>query len=853
MFKGNPGLYTELLGKLALSNEHRHSLINKRGFTDETIDALQFKSASIDNIQIIQSMAEVHGVSPMHQCGLLNDEYYPSYPFTNPEFLIIPYLDSHNECYFFKSHRRGNMANMGVRPYCTKLIKRDPSKKMVVLCESEFKAAAMWQMGWNAVGLGGVATFTAKWLPELITFLQDFKEFIILFDSETQDNKDLPSYKEDFKNRYAQYIFSFVMADRIMAKLPNVVVKIATLPQAWEINGKADIDSCVAAGKTKDQFQTVLNKALFPGQYRQSIKIEEKYKGYVNRKIQALCKDKLVEVDNNCYYIIQHRKVGGDTVPMAKEITNFVVETHGTYHHQGKIQRSIQLKSMFGDRSERFFVTAAELASHLAFKELCLSKGDYIYKGNDKDWLMLVEQLFLDTDPTPIHFLDMVGRNDEHGIWVFDNMIIKDNGEVVNREEGEFKDDEIGWKINAPSTNPLPRLKTKEFCEPEFILKKFDEAWGLPGVTAMLYMISTIFSNEIFRQYAMFPFCLIYGEKDSGKSTLSDAMMSLFGFVPTDTAMNMSDTTAVAVNKKLAFYHSLPCRFDEFRQGEKKIDDKSSILRSVYNRQKASKGTRDPFVIREVEPKAAFILIGEQTPSDPALQSRFIPIYLKRNSRTKVSHEAMRWFYQNGNSTSFFFYNLIKDYKKNSEIFMENVETFKTALQKTSEQQEPRTQLHYAILMAALESFKPEAIEPYKEKLLASMKSNIEDVSDQSTLVTFWHTIETMFSMGEQVTKYFGKDFNDKDTGAIYFAGVYEEFKKFKQQRGGSTGLQTEATLKRYFMSQSCIKHERIKRRIGKIEDCPVLNCISINLTDPYIPIPLKDIFSMVQLHAHTV
>lgn len=853
VFKAHPDIYHELLQGLVLTDEHKKELMIKRGFSEKTIDELQFKSALPKNSDVINRLVQQRGLSNCLECSIIDKKYKPAYQFTNPEFIIIPYLDHNNHCYFFKSHKFGSLTNSNPVPYSMKVANLQTDDSTIILCESEFKAAGMWQLGWKAVGLAGIATFSGKWLPDLIRFLEKFRTFIILFDNAEQDDENSPAYKPNFKTRYAHYVYSYVMADRILTKIQGSTVKIATLPKSWNVDGKSDIDSAIASGKTREDFKIVLNNALYPAQYRDTMEVPDKYIGWVNRKIEALCSDKMVIKDNNCYYVINHKNIGGESVALSKEITNFVINPHGTYHHNGKIQRSVDLQSKYGDRSLRFFVSPNEMANASRFKELCLSRGDYLYKGNDKEFLMLIEQTFLDTDPSPIHFLDMIGRNEEFGLWIFDNVIIKDTGEEIEKEDGEFRDFDIGWKTNNISNNPLPFLHKEKFCSNEEILNHFCEAWGFEGVVACLYIIATIFSNEVFAKYGMFPFALIYGEKDSGKSTLSDAMMFLCGFVATDTAMNMSDTTTVAVNRKLAFYHSLPCRFDEYRSGEKKIDDKSSILRSIYNRQKASKGLKDAFGVREVEPKAAFIMIGEQKPTDPALQSRFIPLYLKRSSRTEESYAAVRWFYEHTNKISHLAYGIIKNYQEYKKTYMQNVEIFRKTLQGLSKIQEPRTQLHYALLMAALHAFDPQSIEKYKKALLEALTNNVQEIAKDSSLGTFWHTIQTMFTMGDEVHNFMAIEYNENKHGVIFFPGVYECFKRFKQMRGGTSGLQDENTLKKYLISQPYTLSDRVRRKIGDIDKSKIMNCVLIDVDSQYTPEVLKDIFKSITIYAHTI
>jgi len=850
-YKPRPDIYTRLLNELILTDEHRKSLKEKRGFTDQTIDTLKFKSALPENDKIVKKFIDYYGSGSMFECSLVDEDSKTVFSLTKPELIIIPYMDNNKDVYYYKSHKQGNLPNSGVMPYSVQTCTVDRSSKTIILCESEFKAAGMYQMGWNALGLGGISTFSGKALPNLLKFLEGFTDIIILFDTEIQDNPELKTHKPDFRGRYWQYIYSYVMAHRILKSKDNVTVRIASLPMSWTIDGKADIDSCIAAGKTKSDFEIVLKSALFPTVYRDRMQIPEKHQHWVNRKIESLCLGAILEDVDNCYYVNATRKMGGEFVTVPKQISNFKINVIGTYRHAGEIRRKVQLYSKYKEKSEMFFLTAQQMSSPGKFKETVLSKGDYMFNGTDKDFLLLIENMFLDTDAYPIDIIDMIGRNEDFKCWFFSNIMFLDDGTEILVKDGEFKHEDLGWRLNKLSSRPLPSLYLKDDVKPKQILDAFYAAWGFPGIVALAYSISNIFANPVFNKYNMFPFALIYGEKDSGKSTLSDSMVFLYGFSANDAAMNMAETTATAITRKLSYYSSLPCRFDEYRQGEKKIDDKSSILRSIYNRQSASKGIKDPFGIREVEPKGTFIMIGEQKPTDPALASRCVPIYLSRNNRTADTYNAIRWLHDNNTKMSYLVYNILKKYKEHSKTFIESMEATRKSLQGLSIQQEPRTQLHYAMLMAALGvAFEKEDILQYQHMMIKEMTTTLDIVASDSALFRFFYDIETMISMGEDVYKYVAKSIDTADEGVMYFPAVYQCWCKFKQNRGGVKGIYEQSTLKQYIESQKYVVSPSSERFLGELNVGISVPCFVFDLNSPFIPVPLKNLIKKTSTYA---
>jgi len=119
--------------KYALTDSDRHQLQEKRGLSDATIRFAKFGS--------------VWNQHQLHELGL--DWQFDDLPST----IVIPYLhtrDSERRC-LYRLHKR-SVPGSQMPPYV--LFRPDASD--IILVESEFKAAAAWQLGYTAIGLQGI-------------------------------------------------------------------------------------------------------------------------------------------------------------------------------------------------------------------------------------------------------------------------------------------------------------------------------------------------------------------------------------------------------------------------------------------------------------------------------------------------------------------------------------------------------------------------------------------------------------------------------------------------------------------------------------------------------------------------
>ena len=287
-------VYRLVLDTLTLSDAHRRELYGKRGLTDETIDALEFRTVDRSVNKVEKALREEFSTDDLIAAGVLELRAVAGGPdakaarlshvFTG-DGILIPYFDDTGECITFRRHKYGlgklrtldgsgdedteAMRRAGRNAVDFYLPRLDvQGDDTLYIAESEFKAAANCQLGFWTVGLPGVSSFAGKHFERFVEWLTDYdvQETVIVFDTEDKATPGLPGHKSDVLRRYNTQAYAMRMAIQLeRAGFPS---KIATLPLDWDPERrKVDIDGALALGKTSQDFAEIYEDALSAEEY----------------------------------------------------------------------------------------------------------------------------------------------------------------------------------------------------------------------------------------------------------------------------------------------------------------------------------------------------------------------------------------------------------------------------------------------------------------------------------------------------------------------------------------------------------------------------------------------------------
>jgi hypothetical protein len=312
--------------RIPLTSADRARLRDKRGFAAETIDRLGFRSSVPENIAAIESLRKdfpdylllESGLFKMQMGKMVPERQFAGFgntgrkdnkgeliwEYCNP--ILIPYLDHDGRVVSMRPHK-GNIAkrdkdddeSCGGDIYCSFLLETrldgfedtSPLFGAAILTEAEFKAGALWQAGFPAIGIPGTGfvrnpVFRSR-LVETIDRAHITK-LIIVFDNEVKDNPALASYKPDPFERYWTVIWARYIAWDLMNCTPRPSrlneVLIGQLPDEWRLDdegkdtGKIDWDTALAnfvkregpihgTARATREFERVLLEAHTPADF----------------------------------------------------------------------------------------------------------------------------------------------------------------------------------------------------------------------------------------------------------------------------------------------------------------------------------------------------------------------------------------------------------------------------------------------------------------------------------------------------------------------------------------------------------------------------------------------------------
>ena len=165
-------------------------------------------------------------------------------------------------------------------------------------------------------------------------------------------------------------------------------------------------------------------------------------------------------------------------------------------------------------------------------------------------------------------------------------------------------------------------------------------------------------SPEIFQKLNLFPGLFLHGSANSGKSTLAELMMEIWGMSSVSGGcqpiiLRGNNSTPTGILQAADQYSGLPIWLDEFRAAEVG-DDKRAVIHNLYNR-----GGQAKFSVSKLQRsiRTNAIISGESTSNDSALRSRYPHIQIAKAMRSGTKEEQdenYAWFVEHRKYFRFF-------------------------------------------------------------------------------------------------------------------------------------------------------------------------------------------------------
>jgi hypothetical protein len=313
----------------------------------------------------------------------------------------------------------------------------------------------------------------------------------------------------------------------------------------------------------------------------------------------------------------------------------------------------------------------------------------------------------------------------------------------------------------------------------EFKLKLGETIGDAEASIALGWVTAVPFMEEIYEYTSSFPFLFITGRWQSGKSTIADWLMRFFG-VETG-GLAISQTTAVAIQRSLAYFSSLPVWLDEYRN-TKDVVQKNGFLRNAYNRQSSGKGVKADFGLREAKVRGTIMISGEETPKDGALLTRCITIFV---SRAKRKANYYNWFVLNKGKFSSHIFDVIKRKEELKPVFFKAFGEWRESFSQKGV--DDRLAINYAIVMAGYVVAFGDTDLDFATQLITETQALQAEYREEQAVSVFLDDLMAMKTRNIVGPAYWIVDV-DKDNVKkiyLYFHGLHNVWsKEFKQIRG---------------------------------------------------------------------
>ncbi len=666
-------IYDYIISKAVLSDNHREELKEKRGFTNETIEKYKLFSGGNYLLALEPEMIKQFSADDLVKSGVFLKKSNALHlsPSLLEDKIIIPYLEKDGSATVVRPHKLG-LKNVGVQIFKAHTF----TSTGVIIAEGEFKAIAAAQLGASAIAIPGISACSKDHYGKLKSLLveNEIRNICIMFDNEVKDDPSFKNYKPDAMDRYDTQYYAYLMAKMLCKDGFNAV--IATLPDSWRINGKIDIDGALSSGKTAADLDYVCKAALDPKVYFEEL--PEEAREIIRKKEKKRYFKSHVFVDFGCY--VARRQAGKKE--WEERISNFTIKIVATHETSDGLIREMQFVNESGRSTSFFAIKPEDMMSADSFGAFCLRHGNYVWYGKKEDLLILWEMEFLSDSGRHIIEPDCIGWLDEKKIWMFGNVAYMDDKQLRPDAHGIFWTEKYGIKVSALSVSSGKSIISEgvpylNLADPELdvIRTKFSESIGsFEAKTCLGWCCAVLFMEEIFKSYGCFPFLFITGLRRSGKSTVAEWLMNLYGLE--NSGKQAADTTSVAIQRYMSYYSSLPLFVDEYRN-DAKVTPKNGLFRNAYNRQSAGKGIKSEFGIREAKIRGTLIIAGEETPEDNALLTRCVVVHVTERKRTVNNFD---WFMRNRSKLSTFTHYVLGHRKELVSKFMDRLTIDKTEI-----------------------------------------------------------------------------------------------------------------------------------------------------------------------------
>jgi DNA primase catalytic core len=461
------------------------------------------------------------------------------------------------------------------------------------------------------------------------------------------------------------------------------------------------------------------------------------------------------DVPKDDYGLIEHnneyfrKSTEGATINLG----NFVLNLRKIFVEDEELHYECILKNIKNETSLPLIFYPDERAGLVRFREKCVSKGSFYYRGTQLD-LYRIWQYEEDRANIKeiIHYIQKYGYIAEHALWLYGDCAIKNGKKYDINQDGIIKIENKGFKskdvlVYSGDTPTIGQETVDENFKLE-VIRNFhlmfdgDNEKSYKGYLALGFVAATIYLNEIAKTFKCFPIFFPYGPSGTGKSHATALLLNFFGF--DGRAEDWASATPDGTYKFMEQLSCLPAWYDEFANAtDRKFRNMLGVVKNIYNRIGAGKGGLRKRQINIVN--GALWISGEDSPQDKGLLSRCV--IMRFTEITDIKTSAWKWLGQQQSRLPAILVDLIKSKNKTEvENLIEGIRKFRDHI-KANGVSDDRTATNYAIAAASFWLFGHHGDdEAYMAFVVSEAKKDKIRKEEEDILITFFNDVSYMIN-----------------------------------------------------------------------------------------------------------
>uniref|UniRef100_A0A6M3XW86 DUF927 domain-containing protein n=3 Tax=viral metagenome TaxID=1070528 RepID=A0A6M3XW86_9ZZZZ len=261
-----------------------------------------------------------------------------------------------------------------------------------------------------------------------------------------------------------------------------------------------------------------------------------------------------------------------------KEAANFIMRITKSIKNDDN-ESSFELKIKSKNAACSFEIEGSGFPVLNDFRKELGKQGLYLISIKDIDiynqYLQFVYEKSTTESIKKTNFLGRVGKK----TYLMEDCTITENGqqELTNL----FPD------LPSSQNKKMTYKKENPFDLSRFV-QDMNAIFGIQTYKYIGFLVSTLFSAEIFNHYNFFPLLFLYGKSESGKSTIANFAQACFG-TQNITPPFTINSTPKSIQRTMSRFFNTPVQYNEYKPSEKT----NNLLISIFDREAYSRAVKD--------------------------------------------------------------------------------------------------------------------------------------------------------------------------------------------------------------------------------------------------------------------